>query len=36
MCLITPYYNNKIEDEINCIMKIKGPFYENDVVEWSC
>jgi hypothetical protein len=26
MCLIKPYYYRKIEDEINCIMKIKGPF----------
>jgi hypothetical protein len=25
MCLIIPYYY-KIEDEINCIMKIKVPF----------
>jgi len=25
MCLIVPYYYKKIEDEINCIMKIKGP-----------
>jgi hypothetical protein len=26
MCLIVPYYYKKIEDEINCIMKIKGHF----------
>jgi hypothetical protein len=26
MCLIIPYYYKKIEDEINCIMKIKKPF----------
>jgi hypothetical protein len=26
MCLIILYYYKKIEDEINCIMKIKGPF----------
>jgi hypothetical protein len=26
MCLIVPYYYKKIEDKINCIMKIKGPF----------
>jgi hypothetical protein len=26
MCLIVPYYYLKIEDEINCIMKIKGSF----------
>jgi hypothetical protein len=26
MCLIVPYYYKKIEDEINFIMKIKGPF----------
>jgi len=26
MCLIVPYYYRKIKDEINCIMKIKGPF----------
>ncbi len=26
MRLIVPYYYKKIKDEINCIMKIKGPF----------
>jgi hypothetical protein len=26
MCLILPYYYKKIKDEINYIMKIKGPF----------
>jgi hypothetical protein len=26
MCLIVPCYYKKIEDEINCIMKIKGLF----------
>jgi hypothetical protein len=26
MCLILPYYYKKIEDEINYIMKTKGPF----------
>jgi hypothetical protein len=26
MCLIVPYYHKKFKDEINCIMKIKGPF----------
>jgi hypothetical protein len=26
MCLIMPYYYKKFEDEINCIMKTKGPF----------
>jgi hypothetical protein len=26
MCLVEPYYYKKIEDEINCSMKIKGPF----------
>jgi hypothetical protein len=26
MCLIIVYYYKKFEDEINCIMKIKGPF----------
>jgi hypothetical protein len=26
MCLIVTYYYKKIEDEINYIMKIKGPF----------
>ncbi len=26
MFLIIPYYYKEIEDEINCIMKIKGPF----------
>jgi hypothetical protein len=37
MCLIAPYYCKKIEDEINCIMKIKGPFMKlvslNEIVE---
>jgi hypothetical protein len=29
MCLIlTYYYKKKFKDEINCIMKIKGPFME--------
>jgi hypothetical protein len=36
MCLIVSYYYKKIEDEINCIMKIKKPFYENNVIERSC
>jgi len=26
MFLVIPYYYKKFEDEINCIMKIKGPF----------
>jgi hypothetical protein len=26
MCLVVLYYYNFFEDEINCIMKIKGPF----------
>jgi hypothetical protein len=26
MCVIVAYYYKKIEDEIYCIMKIKGPF----------
>jgi hypothetical protein len=26
MCIIIPYYYKNIEDEIKCIMKIKGPF----------
>jgi hypothetical protein len=26
MCLIVFYYYKKFKDEINCIMKIKGPF----------
>ncbi len=38
MCLIEPcYYIKKIEDEINYIMKIKGPFMKimslNEVVK---
>jgi hypothetical protein len=37
MCLIVPYYYKKIEDEINCIMKTKGPFMKivllNEVVK---
>jgi hypothetical protein len=37
MCLIRPYYYKKIRDEINCIMKIKGPFMKvvslNEIVE---
>jgi hypothetical protein len=37
MCLITPYYQKLIKDEINCIMKIKGPFMKvvslNEVVK---
>jgi hypothetical protein len=37
MCLIAPYYNKKIEDEIYYIMKIKGPFKKvmllNEVVK---
>jgi hypothetical protein len=26
MCLIVPFYCRKIEDEINCIIKINEPF----------
>jgi hypothetical protein len=37
MCLIVLYYYKKIEDEINYIMKIKGPFMKvmslNEVVK---
>jgi hypothetical protein len=37
MCLIVPYYYNKFEDEINYIMKTKGPFMKvvlsNEVVK---
>ncbi len=37
MCLIVPYYYKEIEDIINCIMKIKGPFMKvmslNEVVK---
>ncbi len=37
MCLIVLYYYRKIKDEINCIMKIKGPFmkivYLNEIVK---
>jgi hypothetical protein len=37
MCLIVLYYYKKIEDGINCIMKIKGPFMKkmslNEVVK---
>jgi hypothetical protein len=37
MCLIVPYYYKKIKDQINCIMKIKGPFMKvvplNEVVK---
>ncbi len=37
MCLIIPYYYIFFEDEINCIMKIKGPFMKimslNEVVK---
>ncbi len=37
MCLIVPYYYKKIEDEINFIMKTKGPFMKvvllNEVVK---
>jgi hypothetical protein len=37
MCLIIPYYYKFFEDEINCIMKIKGPFMKivslNEVVK---
>jgi hypothetical protein len=36
--LIIPYYYKKFEDEINCIMKIKGPFMKimslNEVVKY--
>jgi hypothetical protein len=37
MCLIVPYYYKTIKDEINYIMKIKGPFMKvmslNEVVK---
>ncbi len=37
MCLIVPYYCKKFKDEINYIMKIKGPFMKvvllNEVVK---
>ncbi len=37
MCLIVPYYYKAFEDEINCIMKTKGPFMKvvllNEVVK---
>jgi hypothetical protein len=37
MCLIVSYYYKKIEDEINCIMKIKRPFMKivllNEVIK---
>jgi hypothetical protein len=37
MCLIVPYYYKNIEDEINCIMKINGPFMKvvslNEIVK---
>jgi hypothetical protein len=38
MCLIIPYYyKKKYEDEINCIMILKGPFMKvmslNEVVK---
>jgi len=37
MCLIVPYYYNFFEDEINYIMKTKGPFMKvmllNEVVK---
>jgi hypothetical protein len=37
MCLIVPYYHKKLEDEINCIMQIKGPFMKivslNEIVK---
>jgi hypothetical protein len=37
MCLIVSYYYKKIKDEINCIMKIKGPFMKvvslNEIVK---
>ncbi len=26
MCLVIPYYYKNIQDKINCIMKVKGPF----------
>jgi hypothetical protein len=32
MCLIVPYYYKMIEHEINCIMKIKGPFMK--IMHW--
>jgi hypothetical protein len=25
-----------MEDEINCIMKTKGPYKKNSVIEWNC
>ncbi len=38
MCLIIPYYYKKIEDEINFIMKIEGPFMKvvslNEVIKY--
>jgi hypothetical protein len=37
MCIVVPYYYKKIEDEIICIMKIKGPFMKitllNEVIK---
>jgi len=37
MCLIVPYHYKKIEDEINCMIKTKGPFMKimslNEVVK---
>jgi hypothetical protein len=37
MCLIVCYYYKKIENEINCIMKIKRPFMKvmslNEIVK---
>jgi hypothetical protein len=37
MCLIVPYYFLKIEDEINCMIKAKGPLMKimllNEVVK---
>jgi len=37
MCLIIPYYHKKIEDEINYIMRTKGPFMKlmllNEVIK---
>jgi len=33
MSLIVPYQYKKVEDEINCIMKIKEPFTK--VVSWN-
>jgi hypothetical protein len=37
MYLIIPYYDNFFEDEINCIMKTKGPFMKimllNEIVK---